>query len=173
MLLSAAGVGDLVRFCRLVAAIPRPYAWWRIYWLHNNARKQSSSLRVAQRCLAASKDRWVRLNDALSRVYNVWLLCVAFRVTYGYFSEGEQRSLFEQSLFGHTMLCVLSIASTHLLGAGSHRTAPKQSRPAAWPVPRRCSRPAQEQRPGAPRAQRTAPHATARSSSPPSTGALR
>lgn len=104
--------------CRLVAAIPRPYAWWRIYWLHNNARRQSSSLRVAQRCIAAAKDRWVCLNDFLSRVYNVWLLCVAFRVTYGYFSEGEQRSLFEQSLFGHTMLCVLSIASTHLLGAG-------------------------------------------------------
>ena len=113
--------------CRLVAAIPRPYAWWRIYWLHNNARRQSSSLRVAQRCIAAAKDRWVCLNDFLSRVYNVWLLCVAFRVTYGYFSEGEQRSLFEQSLFGHTMLCVLSIASTHLLGAGSHRTAPNKS----------------------------------------------
>ena len=120
--------------CRLVAAIPRPYAWWRIYWLHNNARKQSSSLRVAQRCLAASKDRWVRLNDALSRVYNVWLLCVAFRVTYGYFAEGERRSLFEQSLFGHTMLCVLSIASTHLLGAGAHRFAPPPS-PTLPPLP--------------------------------------
>jgi len=43
--------------CRVIAAIPRPYAWWRIYSLHNEARKQTSSLRVAQRCLAASKDR--------------------------------------------------------------------------------------------------------------------
>ena len=46
--------------CRVVAAIPRPYAWWRIYSLHNDARKQSSSLRVAQRCLAATKDRLVQ-----------------------------------------------------------------------------------------------------------------
>ena len=81
--------------CRVVAAIPRPYAWWRIYSLHSEARKQRSSLRVAQRCLAASKDRWVRLNDCLSRVYNVWLLCVVFRVMHGYITEGEHRSDFE------------------------------------------------------------------------------
>jgi len=103
--------------CRVIAAIPRPYAWWRIYSLHNDARKQSSSLRVAQRCLAASKDRWVRLNDCLSRVYNVWLLCVVFRVAHGYITEGGGRSLFEQHLFGHTLMCVASICSTHVLGA--------------------------------------------------------
>lgn len=103
--------------CRVVAAIPRPYAWWRIYSLHNDARKQSTTLRVAQRCLVASKDRWVRLNDCLSRVYNVWLLCVVFRVAHGYWTEGDNRSLFEKSLCSHTMLCVASIATTHLLGA--------------------------------------------------------
>jgi len=47
----------------------------------------------------------VRLNDCLSRVYNVWLLCVVFRVAHGYITEGGGRSLFEQHLFGHTLMC--------------------------------------------------------------------
>ena len=55
----------------------------------------------------------MRLNDCLSRVYNVWLLCVVFRVAHGYITEGSGRSLFEQHLFGHTVMCARPHARTH------------------------------------------------------------
>ena len=55
----------------------------------------------------------MRLNDCLSRVYNVWLLCVVFRVAHGYITEGSGRSLFEQHLFGHTVMCARTHAHPH------------------------------------------------------------
>ena len=36
-----------------LAALPRPFAWYRIYVLHAAALKQPEVLRVAHRCLAA------------------------------------------------------------------------------------------------------------------------
>ena len=38
---------------RLLAALPRPYVWFRFYRLHSAALRESSALRIAQRCLAA------------------------------------------------------------------------------------------------------------------------
>ena len=67
----------------------------------------------------------MRLNDSLSRVYNVWLLCVVFRVAYGYITEGGGRSLFEQHLFGHTLMC------GHL-----HATYTPPARPSVSPLAR-------------------------------------
>ena len=94
---------------RIVAALPRPLLWYRIYRLHAEARAQPTPLRVAQRCLAAEKARSVRLNDALGRGYNYWLALLLVRLFWGFLVAGEARCDFERRLCRHALLCVGSM----------------------------------------------------------------
>ena len=61
---------------RVLAALPRPFAWYRIYVLHAAALKQPEVLRVAHRCLAALEDPFVRLNNRLRTAYVTWLVAM-------------------------------------------------------------------------------------------------
>lgn len=103
---------------RVLLAIPRPYGWWRICRLHMEACDQPTGLRVAQRCLAALNNKWVRLNSNLSRVYELWLGTVlVYLGLRAALLELSDRSVFEVLLLRHAGMCVGFLVAQKLLGS--------------------------------------------------------
>ncbi|KAL1529493.1 hypothetical protein AB1Y20_000439 [Prymnesium parvum] len=101
---------------RVIAAIPRPILWWRIYVLYTAAMREPTTLRVAQRLIAAHRDRRIRCNAALNNVYNVWLLGVITTLAYRYLQRADdERTLFERALCRHACWCVLFMVTSHLV----------------------------------------------------------
>ncbi|KAL3927956.1 MAG: hypothetical protein SGPRY_002593, partial [Prymnesium sp.] len=87
---------------RVLAALPRPLLWWRIFTLYSAAAREHTTLRVAQRLLAALRDPWVRCNAVLNNVYNVWLGIMIGILAFRYFQTPEmERSQFERALCWH------------------------------------------------------------------------
>ena len=109
---------------RVLAALPRPFAWYRIYVLHAAALKQPEVLRVAHRCLAALEDPFVRLNNRLRTAYVTWLVAMLIWLLYCCMPHGvlpwlasapeRKFSPFEKRLQWHVLCCLAAMLLTNL-----------------------------------------------------------
>ena len=113
------GVLRVLCAVRVLAGLPRPYAWWRIYTRHMAARQQPTQLRVALRCMQATRDRWVISNQRLNQVFTLWLAGVGVFLFRRHYLELEGRSLFEQALMRHAVLCAVFLGVQKVLSVGT------------------------------------------------------
>mmetsp|Transcript_25363 Transcript_25363/g.43326 ORF Transcript_25363/g.43326 Transcript_25363/m.43326 type:complete len:336 (+) Transcript_25363:107-1114(+) len=100
---------------RVFAAVPRPISWCRIYRLYRAALAQPTALRVAQRLITATQDRWVRWNATFNSAYNAWLALVSLRLAYGWWAHHAERCEFEVQLCWHVLACLCFLVASHLV----------------------------------------------------------